>query len=584
MLQPRMLLFAMGLALFSMAPSAMGDELRGTLKVQFPDGLVESESDGTIVFRVRRKNLPTIRVKGTVTGGNYRADLPETGEFQVLAARTSDGIGFPTEEKRWIPIPESRTCDVVIRIPQPFELWVYGPDGRTQLKNIVVLRSLRKSARGPIPNLLGGKLQQIVAGVDSPILFKAGGPELYTYYVHSSGHAWTQISPDPFLGGVRTLQLPPGGALEMRVIQAGPKQGRVLRIRDLNPAPDTHALVHELKHYGETVHVQGLPLGRYSVSSEDPIRPGNMPVYGVAEFDITAGETTKLDLNLAVEPMLQPVPAGGTLMIPAQWGPVNQLTLKLERLDPHGDWGRSFEVPGSEFTPQKGNDDVYQWSLPEVAPGAYNLSFAHTSYSVYREILGAGNIRLHFELPPPRQVIVQTIDDRTGEVIHPRTLNWSTIEPAAVRKKVMDSAPFHSERQVLEHPGDAALWRILSPDSPLRMHLDDPRFEPAELTIDGQGDQEVTWKLHRATGIHLEMRHADQIIPWTDNAHILPESGQGKVQGSLDSKTGRQYNLSHPGHYSIRFPKLKGFAPIASQTVHVKDGEVVLVKISLTPL
>ncbi|MCP5022860.1 MAG: hypothetical protein GY930_13940 [bacterium] len=584
MLQLKTLLFAMGLALFGLMPSAMGDELRGVLKVQFPDGLVEADGDGSIVFRVRRKDLPTISVKGTVTRGNYRVDLPETGEFQVLAIRTTDGTGFPIETKRWFPIPKSRTYDVIIRIPRSFDLWVYGPDGRTQLKNIMVLRRLRKYARSTIPDAIGGKVQQIMTGVDSPISFKLDNPESYTYYVYAPGHAWTQITPDPFLGGVQTLQLPPGGVVEVQVIQAGSRRGRVLRIRDLNPDPNSNSLVHELKQYGEKVHVKGLPVGRYSLSSEDPIRPGNMPVYGMAEFEIMAGETTKVKLELTAEPVFQPVPAGGTIKIPAQWGQVDQLTLKLNRLDPYGDWGRSYDVPGSQLTPLPGNENLYQWSLPEVAPGAYNLSFAHTSFSVYRVVHGAGSLRLHFELPPPRTVLVKTEDDRTGEAIHPDNLIWSTVEPAAIGKKMKDTAPFQSERRLLTRSGNELGFSIYGPDAPLRLHFEDPRFEPAELTIDGQGDQQVTWSLHRATGIHLEMRRADQIITWKGNAHILAESGQGKVLRSLDSKTGRQYNLSHPGRYSIRFPRLTGFAPIPPQAALVKDGEVLLVKITLTPL
>lgn len=584
MRQLRTLLFLVGLALFGLAPSAWADEFQGSLKVQLPDGLVGSSGDGSIVFRVRREGQPTISVEGTVIRGQYSVDLPTTGEFQVLATRTTDGVGYPIEGKRWFPIPEARKCEVIIRIPQPFELWVYGPHGRIQLKDLVVLRGLRKYARLPIPDSSGGKLQQIMTGVDSPIPFKLDDPESYTYYVHSNGHAWTQITPDPFLGGVQTVKLPLGGAVEVHVIQAGPKRGRVLRIRNLSPAPDTHPLVHELKQYGEMVRAEGLPIGRYSVSSEDPIRPWNMPVYGTAEFEIIAGETTKFNLDLTAEPVFQPVPAGGTIKIPALWGQVDQLTLRLNRLDPYGNWGRSYEVPGSQLTPYPGYENVYQWSLPEVAPGAYNLSFAHTSFSVYREIHGAGNLRLHFELPAPRTVLVKTEDDRTGKAIHPDNLIWSTVEPAAIRKKIKDTNPFRSERRLVTHTSNDLGFSIYGPDAPLRLRLEDPRFDPAEFLVDGQGDQQVTWILHRATGIRLEMRHAEQIIAWKGNVHILSESGHGKVLGALDSETGHQYNLSDPGRYSIRFPKLAGFAPIPPQTVKVNDGEVLLVKITLAPL
>ncbi len=582
--QLRILLFLMGLALCGLTSFAQADELTGAVLVQFPDGLAEADSDGSIVIRVRREGHATISVEGKIAGGRYTIELPTTGEFQVLATRTSEGAGYPVGGKRWIPIPKPRVFDVVVRIPQPFDLWVYGSDGRTQLEGITVMRCLRKFARLPNPAPGSNKFQQVFTGAASPIKFQLDTPEMYTYYVHAPGHAWTQISPDPFLGGVRTLRLPAGGDLQVQMIQAGPKRGRVFRVRSLDSSPDSHPLVHELKQYGDTVKVVGLPVGRYSASSEDPIRPWNMPVYGMAEFEITAGQLVDFKMDLSAEPVFQPVPAGGTVKIPAQWGQVSQLTMNLNRLDPYGNWGRSYQVPGTELAPLAGYPDVFQWSLPEVAPGAYSLSFAHTSFSVYREIHGAGQQNLHFELPAPRTVLVQTEDDRTGEAIYPENLIWSAIEPTAIRRKIRDTAPLVSERRFLAHLSDDVGFSIYGPDTPLRIRLDDPRFDMAELIIDGPGDQQVTWTLHRTTSIRLELQHAGNPVEWKGNVHILSESGHGKVLRASDFDGGHQYNLSDPGRYSIRFPKLAGFAPIPPQTVQVKDGELLVVKVALDSL
>ncbi|MFT5198988.1 MAG: hypothetical protein ACI87O_001648, partial [Planctomycetota bacterium] len=409
-------------------------------------------------------------------------------------------------------------------------------------------------------------------------------PENYTYYVHAPGHAWAQISPDPYLGGVQTMQLAEGGNLSVKITQEGPGRGQVFRIRDLNPTPNSHPLVHELKRYADLLQVLGLPVGRYSISSEDPIRPWNMPVYGSAEIEIKAGETVQHTLALSAEPVFEPVPAGGTILIPKQWGSTDQLTLRLDRLDPYGNWGRSYEILGSTLSPMPGYEDVYQWSLPEVAPGAYNLNFDHTSYSVYREIHGAGNMRLHFELPGPRTILVNTVDDRTGEPIFPESLLWSALEPEAIRKKIRDTAPFRSARRFVSRTGDETNFSIYGPDALLRIRVDDPRFDMAELTITESGDQEITWSLHRATAIRLEFQHADRVIAWKGNVQILSESGNGKVLSALQSQDGHQYNLSGAGRYSMRFPTLDGFQPIPPQTVQVLDGNVLVVKVDLTPL
>ena len=579
--QLRTLLFIVAVTFIGLTSPASAEKLSGTVKVLLPDGLSEDSGDGSIVFRVRRKNQSTISVEGRVEAGHFSVDLPLDSEFQVLATRTSAGNGYPVGRGLWISAPDTGTLHVIVQIPLDFDLWVYGADGKTQLKNISVMRSLRKFARLSVPGPSDSKTHQIFTTVDSPITFHIDSPETYTYYVHAPGHSWTQITPDPHLGGVQTLLLPEGGSLEIDISQAGPGRGKVLRIRDLDPAPDTHPLVHELKRYGAKVQVVGLPVGRYSVSSEDPIRPWNMPVYGSSEIEIQAAQTTSLQLSLSAEPVFQPVPAGGTVHIPSQWGRMDQLVLKLDRLDPYGNWGRSFRIPGSSMTPMAGYADVYQWSLPEVAPGAYNLSFEHTSFSVYREIHGAGNMRMHLELPAPRTVRVSTVDDRTGNPIHPESLTWSAMEPEAIRKKIRDTAPFRSERRFISQIGDETAFSIYGPDAPLRIRLADPRFDMAELVVDGAGDQQVTWSIHRATGIRLNLRHSGQTIAWKGNVHILSESGHGKVLGALDSKTGHQYNLSSPGRYSIRFPALEGYQPIPPQTVQVEDGEILVVEVDL---
>ncbi|MDF1837041.1 MAG: hypothetical protein P1V35_04160 [Planctomycetota bacterium] len=582
MRQLRTLIFLVALTLIGMASPAQADELKGTVQIQLPDGLTRASGDGTIVFRVRQENQATTSVEGQVAGGQYSADIPSGCEIQILATRTTEGAGYPMDRGRWMSLPEDGQLDVIVRIPLDFDLWVYGPDGRTQLQGITIMRSLRKFARLPIPGPADRKIQQIHNSVDSPVFIQIDTPEAYTYYVHAPGHAWTQISPDPYLGGVQTIQLTEGGSLNVQIAQQGVGRGRVLRVRNLDPGPDSHPLVHELKQYEDLIRVVGLPVGRYSVSSEDPIRPWNMPVYGVAEIEIQAGTTAELKLPLSAEPVFEPVPAGGTILIPAQWGNASQLTMRLTRLDPYGKWGRSYTVDGSEFSPVPEVDQLYRWSLPEIAPGAYNLSFDHTSYSVYREVHGAGHKRLHFELPAPRTVTIHTIDDRTGEPIYPKSLLWSSVEPEAIRKKIRDTAPFQSERRFVTRTGDETGFTIYSPDAALRIRMDDPRFDMAELMVSELGDQQVEWKLHRATAIRLVFEHAGAQIDWKGNVHILSESGHGKVLGALETKFGQQYNLSQSGRYSIRFPKLDGFQPIPPQTVQVADGEVLEIKVALS--
>lgn len=559
------------------------ETLSGVILVQQPDGVVPATGDGTMVFRVREPGKETYSIETEVKAGAYSVELPTECTLQVLATRTTEGAGYPLDGNRWIPRPTDGEYEVVVRIPLHFELRVYGSDGRSELTDITVIRKLSKFARLPLPGPLDKKTHLVFRDVPSPIAFSIDSPDLYTYYVHAPGHAWTKITPDPFLGGVQTMQLPAGGTLKVQLLQEGPGRGQVFRVRNLNPAPDAHPLVHELKRYENHIEVQGLPVGVYHISSEDPIRPDNMPVYGDAQVEILAGHTTELNLPLKDEPVFFPVPAGGTIHVPEGWGNVVGLTFQLERLDPYGKWGRHFEIPGSAFVPVAGQERLYSWHLPEVAPGAYSLSFQHTSYSVYREIYGGGHLKLDFALPAPRTVQIQTVDDRSGEVVFPSSLEWSALEPEALRKKIDDTAPFLSERRLLPHREGSDHFTLYGPDAPLRLQLHDPRFEPAERTIDQPGDHQTVWPLRRATALRIALQNGNEWVEWTGDVRIQAEEGDGKVTLARSLEHFTQFHLSQPGNYTVRFPALRGYAPIPPQTVRVPDGEVIEIVVPVAP-
>ncbi|HRV80047.1 MAG TPA: hypothetical protein P5218_01360 [Planctomycetota bacterium] len=564
------------------APVATAKDLHGVVQVQQPDGLVPATGDGSIVFRVRQPGKEVISVEGKVAAGAYRVEIPEDCTYQVLATRTTEGAGYPIDGSQWLNPTADGTYDVIVRIPLDFTLQVYGSDGRTQLSELTVIAKERKYARLEQPGPLDSKTQLLFRNTTSPIEFRVTEPEYYTYYVHAPGYAWTQNSPDPFLGGVQTMQLTEGGDLRVHLVQAGPRRGQVFRIRRQDSNPDLHPLVHELKQYDDPIEIIGLAAGRYHISSEDPIRPANMPIYGEMDIEILPREVTSVELALAAEPQFSPVPAGGTIVLPAGWGTPDGMVFRMQRLDPYGDWGRSYEISGKELRPVSGQTDLYSWSIPLVAPGAYSLSFQHTSYSVYREVNGDGQLHLDFELPAPRTVKITTLDDRTQEPIFPESLTWSAVEPEAIRKKIQDTAPFLSERRRLVREKGTNDYVIYGPDTKLRVRLDDPRFDPAEWIVDESGDASLTWSVHRATALRITLVHGDEAIRWTGDARILSENSDAKVSSARDLGRATQFNVSAAGRYTIRFPRMRGFEDIPPQTVEVGDGEIVELEVPLT--
>ncbi|MCA9002183.1 MAG: hypothetical protein KDB61_09680, partial [Planctomycetes bacterium] len=304
-----------------------------------------------------------------------------------------------------------------------------------------------------------------------------------------------RFSPDPHLGGVRTIKLEQGGALDLEIRKQGIRQGAALRIRDLDLEPGMHPLVFEVKDYADQMRIAGLPIGHYAVSSEEPIRPANMPVFGRAEFRIVNGEGTRCELVLAAEPTFTAVSVAGYVRIPGGWGPVKDWTVRFERLDPYGSWGRDYSVPGTEFEPLEAQPDLYRWGVDSMAPGAYCVRYEPTSYVEYLEVHGAGADSIQLALPKPRTVRLRFVDGRTGESCTPQGLFWSALEPPMDDPKWAGSAALQSTRIPLHPIEDGVPFEFRAPDAPLRIQIEDGRWAVQEWSFSNPGDQDQTIEL-----------------------------------------------------------------------------------------
>lgn len=565
--------WALGLTLAGALPAhASAHEVSGQVRLVRPDGVIGSDSDGFVVLRTRQTPTSTAEsTKISIEGGRYTTDLPEDCEFQVQVVRIDEGDCYPVAEGRWMPLPVSHVFDLDVRVLRSFALRVYGSDGRQELTDVTIVRKRRRDARLPHPDLASSKTDVVTGPSPSPVDIRVTSPEKYTYFAKAPGHAWGRIEVDPFLGGVATLQLEAGGELDVHLSQLGPERGKVFRVR--RHRQNGRELYLELKRYDERELVDGLPVGTYTVTSEEPIRPDNMPVYGSTEAVVTAGVTTPIEVVIARDPTFSPAPVAGKLLIPEGWGDLEELTVVLKRIDRFGAKGRYYEVPGSELKPVAGRPRMFQWSIPEVLPGGFDITVRPLSIHSFREVHGGGNLRLDLELPEPREIVVSLVDEITGEPAPAPVLYWQGVAPEVGRSKIKDLPPIDSEQVPVETTGPGQ-FRFRAPQHPLILTLDVPEYERMEADLDAATIDPKAWKVRRATGLRLRLIRNGQLVDWKGDAAISPRSGPGQVIGSRRFGEFRQYDLSHAGPYLVELPDVPGYGRVPSRTVEIVQGEI----------
>ena len=564
--------WAAGLCVLGLCPSLLAHEVSGRVRLVRPDGVVATNSDGFAILRTRAETSGKVEtIKASIEGGRWSAQFPDGWQFQVKVIRVDAGDCYPVAENRWMPLPVTGHFDLDVRILQSFALKVYGADGRTELDDVVVVRKRRADARLPHPDLASSKTEVVTAPSPSPVDIRVTTPERYVYFARAPGYAWSRVEVDPFLGGVLTLQLEPGGELDIQLTQLGPERGKVLRLR--RHVGKKRELYLELKRYDSQELMDGLPIGAYTITSEEPIRPDNMPVYGSTEALVVAGETSSYQLEIARNPTFVPAPVAGKLFVPEAWGDVEALTVVLTRIDRYGLEGRYYEIPGSTFEVVDGVPRTFAWSLEEVMPGGFDVQVRPLSTHAFREVHGGGNRRLNLDVPEPREITVRVIDERSGDLADVDTLRWRGHPPQVTRSKIKGLPPIVCEDVLVmaETPG---LFRFRAPQQPLILRLDSPAYLPIQADLDAQTTEAKPWSARRTTGLRLRLLHNGEVVEWKGDAAVSAQQGDGQVIGSRRFGEFRQYDVSAQGSYRVELPIIPGYGQVPRRTVELVAGEV----------
>jgi hypothetical protein len=194
------------------------------------------------------------------------------------------------------------------------------------------------------------------------------------------------------------------------------------------------------------------------------------------------------------------------------------------------------------------------------------------------EIPPGAPLEVKFELPPPVEVRVQTVDLATGRPAPVEFISW---QPA-----IGDCVPNASR----DPETDRFLLRLPRGTSIRVESWDDYWTGPPVEVRAGDGPTEATVGLWHTAAVRITFREGRQPIDewdladWVRNpVTATPLDGDGIDVVRRYRSGGVDLALTRSGRYRLDFPPLADHFPIAPREIEVHAGKTTRVEVALTP-
>ncbi len=419
-------------------------------------------------------------------------------------------------------------------------------------------------------------------------------------YARAPGYAWGSIALDLSKSEQRELLLRPGSAIDVRLTNVQLERYRALETKPMlcvywirkdggNQGVHFEPLNETLETEG--LRFDGLKPGGYRVTVE--LGGGSWterPVLALEEVSLAVGAPRELVLALA-DPPAPPEQAtlGGVLSFPDFSGE-EDVRLRLY----HANWrGGDADAELSLADMERVGGTLPSWSfhLEDLPVGLYQVQLLPFQKNWMIELPAGGAEDLELVVPELAEVLVETVDTRTGERIPLEVIRYGYPEdlPGRVHHE-WSGTPVTVGFE--DEPGRFRFWtapgaayvRTYAIPSGLNYGI---RREDLELV---PGLQSVRFELFPACAIHFEFRVDGAAPRLSDEIWEWVHYGTLKCVRAVDHKghsrgrVGEQLTaVSAPGVYEISFEALtKGrFHPIPPRLVDVRAGETAEVIVEL---
>lgn len=415
-------------------------------------------------------------------------------------------------------------------------------------------------------------------------------------YARAPGYAWGRIVLDVSKGTKRELLLKPAAVLGVRFANAQLESYAALGnkatlcvTRILPDESEGRVWYQELDETLETegIRLEALQPGEYAVSVElgGAMEWRQRPVLAREELSLAAGDTRELVLVLADSPMpSEPASLGGLLSFPT-FGGEGSVRLQLYKADyKYGD--ADFEFSLADMERVDGALPTWSFRLEDLPVGLYQVRLLPFEKNWMIELPAGGREDAEFVLPELAEVLVETVDARTGKRIPLEVLRYGFAEdlPGRVHH---DWSGGRTTTSFDGEPGRFRFWtapgaayvRTYGIPSELDIGM---RRQDLELV---PGLQSVQFELGPACTLRFEFQVDGAALPHDDGIFTGLSKGISAIghEGRVAPVTYWILEASAPGLYEISFDGIGSdrFLPIQPRRVDVQAGETTEVIVEL---
>ncbi len=304
------------------------------------------------------------------------------------------------------------------------------------------------------------------------------------------------------------------------------------------------------------------------------------------ELSLAAGETRELVLAL-LDPPEQPQRAtlGGVVSFPA-FGGEEAVRLQIYEAATYEWVDADVELSLADLERVGGALPTWSFRLEDLPVGLYQVQLLPFLKNWMIELPAGGREDVELVVPELAEVLVETVDARTGERIPLEEVRYGYREDLPGQKHYHATAGFEGEPgrfRFWTAPGAAYVGTYGIPSG-----LDyGERREELELV---PGLQSVRFELAPVYALRFEFRAGGAALPSADPSQNWPLSQgiravdhEGRVYSNKKVAKGRLVEVSAPGVYEVSFEGVGAdrFLPIPPRRVDVRAGETAEVIVEL---
>lgn len=562
------------------AETASANVVHGTLVLDDPERRVGTRIDGELTLQfdsgggsegpqVLEPSTQSAVVAGDVWSLAIDRQRRAT-RFLVTELRFGEVVALVDEPQGFVTLPAQGSIEIRARVPRRSVLRVVDATSGSDLAHVVLVGS------GGFPQSElhhpGNSYEKRILARDlvSPIdLDQALGRDPMKrgsrLLVGAPEHAWTRVEIDFSNGGERIVSLARGGALELQVAGLEPGSRPRLRLRDA--AVEEPLLDQPLRSDQPRVVLEGFEPRNLRISAELGEWWEKPTVLGSTEVQIVAGETAKATLTLARAPVIDSADIGGVLLVPKAWG-LKSARIAMKYLGAPSGRDRRRNAEAKPAISVRPDVDAFSWSMKRVEVGRHEFSVFAPPFSVVLEVPPGGRNDFTLEIAPPCDASVRIVSAETHEDTEVEALHWNPRRSEGVGGGGLQQADYDPATK---------RYTIHAPCAPIDVQVWDTRFEAANAALDlARGERETTLTVKQACGLVVRLRDGDTPVPFPGDWYGGPEPApgtSGRMGMSTYTDAERRYQVTEPGSYTLKLPRIPGYREPELLTIVVRAKE-----------